>query len=267
MAKKPSSTLLRIISYNIRKLREKCSKAAGRIISQKKCAAQIGASQQMWATWESGTKMPSFEYQEAITKLFKVEMEDLWKKKSVSLENMTVEEMVDKKTELQEQIAEIDKALADTTPMEGLSPAGTLGQQEPDTVYQIPLIGLAACNVVGWYEEKPLAFRAPAIPGANHQNLFAIVAEGTSMIPEGVREGYLLYCDPNLEPNPNDLVCVRAIDGTVTVKKFISRDDEYIHMQGWNDPQKDGRQKVMNIAYSNVYIKSVAVVIIVRRRA
>jgi hypothetical protein len=77
----------------------------------------------------------------------------------------------------------------------------------------------------------------------------------------------VLYCDPTLEPRQGEPVCVHAIDGTVTVKKFLSKDEEFIHMQGWNDRDKEGRQKVMNIDYANIYVKSVAVVILVRRRA
>lgn len=277
MAKRTDETYLKIMSYNIKKFRKKYSETVGHPVSQGECAQKIGVSQQMWATWESEKRLPSAVNQLRIAKLFAINVGELAldnargdeaesKETKPDLVGLDTDALLAMKTELEGKIAEINKALAYERIGGKEALAESITPPTPGAFDRIPVIGLAACNVVGWYTPQPIALHAPTPPYENPQNLFAIVAVGQSLIPEGIREGYLLYCDPTLEPHPGELICVHANDGTVTVKKFLSRDEEFIRMQGWNDV-KDGVQKVMNIGYANTYVKSVAVVVIVRRRA
>ena len=141
------------------------------------------------------------------------------------------------------------------------SAAGTSG-------YSIPVIGLVSCNVTGWYNPRPLAVRAQLpMEYDSPKNLFAVIAVGCSMEPDGIKEGYLLFCDGTVSPEGGDAVYVKTRDGTATVKRFIKRDAEWIYLQGWLDPDERGIQKPFTNKYALEFVESVSCVVMIRRRA
>lgn len=132
----------------------------------------------------------------------------------------------------------------------------------------IPVIGLAACGVERWNHPQPLAFSVPAPTGyKNPERLFAVVAVGQSMVPDGIREGYLLYCDPFVKPAAGDAVFVKTTDNKVTVKRLLRTDNQWLSLQGWLEPDKDGVQKPYTDQLALGYIDSIACVVMVRRKA
>ena len=142
------------------------------------------------------------------------------------------------------------------------------GEAFPAARQYIPVTGLATCDMAGWYNANPIAFNVPMPKGyADVKDVFAVIAIGTSMQPDGIREGYLLFCDPKLAPNPGDAVFVKSRDGKATIKRFIKADEKELTLQGWLDPNSDGEQKPYTMVLSNDYVEMIACVVIVQRRA
>lgn len=132
----------------------------------------------------------------------------------------------------------------------------------------VPVLGLAACGVSGWYNPGPLAIRAPVpIAHPNAENFIAVIAVGTSMQPDGIRQGYLLFCDPGAAPREGDAVFVKQYDERVSIKKYISGNDAWVCLQGWLEPDDDGFQKAYTEKICRDAVKEIAPVILVQRRA
>ncbi len=98
--------------------------------TQSLCASRIGVKQQMWSKWESGQNIPSTEYQWRIADLFGITLD---------------------------QLCGRDGAGAPGAAGAGAG-RGDAGGSGGRTV---PVTGLAACDVAGWYNPGPLAVRAP----------------------------------------------------------------------------------------------------------
>ena len=74
--------------------------------------------------------------------------------------------------------------------------------------HALPVMGLAECGMQGWYiAEAQATFTAPP-PGFEEKHAFAVIATGTSLIPEGIKPGFLCYCAPNTPYQPGDIVYV-----------------------------------------------------------
>lgn len=221
------ATLAAIIGKRIESIR----KSHPERFTQTQCAEKIGVKQQMWSKWESGLNVPNTVYQMKIADLFGVTLDFLLGRTSVP----------------------------------GNAQAVADGKPE---AYTVPILGLAACGVSGWFNPRQVAVLAPLPSGyGTADDLFAVIAIGQSMEPDGIRDGYLLYCKFAAEPQRNDAVFVKTKDGTATVKRFIGRDDEWLTLQGWLDPDKNGSQKPFTNKYANSYIESIACVVIVKRKA
>ena len=133
---------------------------------------------------------------------------------------------------------------------------------------EVPVIGLAACDVLGWFNPSPLAFRLPlTVDHPYTPELFAVIAVGESMRPEGIREGFVLYCDPGAPLNKEDVVYLETVDGRASIKKFLERDNERLVVQGWLDPEPDGAQKPFTIKLPTAHVKRLAPVVVVKRKA
>ena len=134
--------------------------------------------------------------------------------------------------------------------------------------YSIPVVGLAACDVQGWYSPQPLALRAPLPVEYEHpENLFAVIAVGQSMIPDGIREGFLLFCDESATPVAGDAVYVKTTDGKATIKRFVKMDVDWLTLQGWLDQDKNGVQKIFTSKFARNTIQLIACVMMVKRKA
>lgn len=114
-------------------------------------------------------------------------------------------------------------------------------RQTPKT---IPVTGLASCGLNDWYNPSPLALRvaAPAQYEAKGE-LIAVVAIGASMRPDGIRHGYLVYCDAGIEVTPEDPVFIEKDDSSASLKRYLGKDDEWLYVQGWLEPNDQGLQK------------------------
>ena len=222
------------IGRNMERLRRHFSEQP---CTQSYCATRIGVKQQMWSKWESGQNIPSTEYQWRIADLFGITLD---------------------------QLCGRDETLSGATP----APAGQERGEFSSEAKTIPVIGLATCDIVGWYNPGPLAVRAPLPPDYPQAGkLFAVIAIGNSMVPDGIRAGYLVYCDPDVKAEPGDAVFVKTSDGKATIKRFIQQDNEWVTLQGWLDPDKTGAQRPYTNQFASSFIHTIATVILVRRKA
>lgn len=130
-------------------------------------------------------------------------------------------------------------------------------------VKSIPVLGLGECGISGWHTVRPVAIRASL---SLHDEAFAVVAVGTSMIPDGIQEGNLLYCDPSVQPQEGDAVFIKTRDGRVTIKRFVKRDESWLRVLGWLDPDTHGNQKPYTYELSTDFIDTVHCIVIVQRR-
>ena len=111
----------------------------------------------------------------------------------------------------------------------------------------IPVIGLASCGLAGWYNPGPLAFRLPmplGLPATG--TTFAVIAVGKSMQPAGIFQGHLLFCDSAIPLDKGDTIYIEKKDGTASIKRYLCRDEKWLHLQGWLDPDDEGNQKPYN---------------------
>lgn len=209
--------------------------------TQSFCATRIGVKQQMWSKWESGQNIPSTEYQWRIADLFGITLDQLCGRNGSSAAGSVV------------------------------SAIAGFGQEKSEIVSDVKtvaVLGFAACDIVGWYNPGPLAVRAPLPPDYPAPGkLFAAVAAGNSMLPDGIRAGFLVYCDPDVRPEPGDAVFVKTTDGKATIKRFLQRDSEWVTLQGWLDPDKTGAQRPYTNQFAVSFIHVMATVIMVRRKA
>lgn len=133
---------------------------------------------------------------------------------------------------------------------------------------RVPVIGLASSDISGWYNPMPLAVRAPPpVDYDTPDSLFAVLAMGEGMEPDGIRAGYLLYCDATKNPEPGDAVYVRTRDGNAAIKRFLKRDGDWLLFQGWLDPDRCGNQEPHISKYAKEYVANLACVVVVRRKA
>lgn len=133
---------------------------------------------------------------------------------------------------------------------------------------KVPIIGLAACGLSGWYNPGPLALSATfPVDHPYSGDLFAVIAVGTSMQPEGIRQGYLLFCDPGMPPASGDIVYVEKTDGTASIKTYNNRDNQWLHLQGWLAPHEDGSQKPYREQVNLEMVKRIACVFLIKRKA
>lgn len=131
----------------------------------------------------------------------------------------------------------------------------------------VPLIGLAACGVSGWYNTQAFAIKAPlAFEETGKGSLFAVVAVGNSMRPDGIREGYVVYCDTGVVPQSGDAAYIKVKDGTASIKRFLKKDAQWCYLQGWLDPDAAGVQKEYTEKRSLATIDTIACVVMVRRK-
>lgn len=205
----------------------------------KELASKMRVTVQSWYKWERGEVIPEEENQLKIAATMGVALNDV--RRGIGDEGQESEND-------QRSGDEMDKRIR--------------------VVPDIPVIGLVSCSTVGWYQPKPLAVRAPTIPDdVNPERLFAVLAVGTSMIPDGIREGYLLYCDTMAKPEKGDAVYVKTKDGNVSVKRLASIDENWLVLHGWLDPDKNGNQKPFKTKISREFVDMIACVVLIRRKA
>lgn len=110
------------------------------------------------------------------------------------------------------------------------------------TSYELPLIGLASCSVVGWYQPRPLVGMSVPLPEEELKNGFVVTATGPSLIPEGVKPGYMCYCAPELTPKAGDVVYIKEISGRASMKVFREQTCDWLIIDGYFPPDERGNQ-------------------------
>lgn len=130
----------------------------------------------------------------------------------------------------------------------------------------VPVIGLAECGLVGWYQEGPMAVRAMKPGDLSDPDAFAVMATGTSMIPEGIREGYLCFCSPADAHDPGDVVFVERAGGRASLKTYQGADDDWIYLKGYLPADESGSQASYTDKTRKSEIKRMATVIYIKRK-
>jgi phage repressor protein C with HTH and peptisase S24 domain len=138
----------------------------------------------------------------------------------------------------------------------------TARQHGPD----VPVYGFAECGLQGWYNESRL--RISTSLDWPDPDIYAVIAAGHSMAPEGIHPGYICIVSPNTRPQRGDAVLIRRNDNTATIKLYQREDQDWLHVTGWLDPERPGDvQQPFTDTIKRTSIARLATVIMVKRRA
>ena len=134
----------------------------------------------------------------------------------------------------------------------------------------MPLIGLAECGVEGWSQRMQMA--ASIVTPKFHKDMIAALAVGDSMLPAGIAPGNVIFADPRLTPQPGEMVYVEreyieGQKGDITVKLFEGIEDETLTLRGWLPKKSDENQKEFCIETPMKFVKRIAPVVMIRKRA
>lgn len=153
-------------------------------------------------------------------------------------------------------------------PVEAVEPAAAADKAEAGSaVVSVPVTGLAHCGIEGWYNPSPLALSVSVPPHYSRKgDMLAVIAVGSSMIPDGIREGYVVICDCGREPVRDDAVFVEKLNGSASIKRYVGQDEEWLYLQGWLKPNERGEQRPYSDQLRLASIKRVAPVVFVQRR-
>lgn len=147
-------------------------------------------------------------------------------------------------------------------------PAGQSPARHAARAREVIVVGLASCGTSGWYNPGPLALRVPMpVDYPADSDIIAVIAIGTSMNPDGIREGNLVFCDPAVTPEPGDAVYIEQTNGTASIKRFLRQDLEWIYLQGWGKPDEHGQQKPYTERFTHEAVLRIACVVVVKRKA
>lgn len=155
----------------------------------------------------------------------------------------------------------LDWLLAGVTPQNHQNAPGPDSQQGG-----VPILGMAKCGLQGWSQSTPLNIKASR-PGDLHlPNIFCVMAIGNSMIPAGILQGQLCYCNPHDRYESGDAIYVERMDNTATIKLFLGADETHMTLQGWLDPDNEGRQQEYTEQVRLDQVRRAATVIYVKRK-
>lgn len=131
---------------------------------------------------------------------------------------------------------------------------------------EIPVYGFAECGLQGWYNE--VRYRVSASLDWPDPEIFAVIAAGHSMAPEGIHPGFVCLVSPSTRPQKGDAVLIRKRDGAATIKVYGREDKDWLYVNGWLDAEEPG---AMQTPYTDQIkrdsIDRLATVVMVKRRA
>lgn len=131
----------------------------------------------------------------------------------------------------------------------------------------LPVLGMASCGMTGWATlPDVMANHVPAPQDMLNQNAFVVVARGTSLLPEGIKPGFLCYCSPTVPRHKGDIVYVEDTSGQSALKVLIEDSPTRLVLQGWLPPEEDGTQQIYTEERPRHTITKMAVVIYVKRK-
>ncbi|WP_222705769.1 LexA family transcriptional regulator [Salidesulfovibrio onnuriiensis] len=155
----------------------------------------------------------------------------------------------------------LDWLLAGVTPQSHQNAPGPNSQQ-----CGVPILGLAKCGLQGWSKSTPLSIKASR-PGDMHlPGIFCVMAIGNSMVPAGILQGQLCFCNPHDRYEKGDAIYVERMDNTASIKLFQGADEQHMTLQGWLDPDVNGHQAAYTEQARLDQIRRVATVIYVKRK-
>lgn len=132
----------------------------------------------------------------------------------------------------------------------------------------VAVVGLGSCGIEGWYNTNPLALSVSVPRHYDRKGeMLAVIAVGTSMIPDGIREGYVVLCDSGREPDRSDAVFVEKSSGSSSIKRYMGRDENWLSLQGWLKPDANGEQRPYSEQLALDSIRRMATVVFVQRKA
>lgn len=143
-------------------------------------------------------------------------------------------------------------------------PGGTTPGSETFSSCAVPVIALGACSVTGWHSATNVYLMAD--PPVITKEMFGVLSVGDSMLPAGICEGQLLYCDPETKPRKGDAVFIRQNDDSASIKLYLQDDASNIYVQGWLPPDPSGLQKPYTITLFKNSVKTIATVLYTKRR-
>lgn len=140
-----------------------------------------------------------------------------------------------------------------------------------DEFAHIPVIGLATCGFEGWYNQDRVALNASVPSEWAKKGMFAVIAVGESMEPEGIRQGFVAICDPEAVPKRDDVIYLERKDleaGTshASIKKYIGQDEEWLYLDSWARDEKGVFHKE-HAQLAREFVTRLAVVVMVKRKA
>ncbi len=155
----------------------------------------------------------------------------------------------------------LDWLLAGVTPQAHQNAPGPESQQGG-----VPILGLAKCGLQGWSLSTPLDIKASR-PGDMHMpGIFCVMAIGNSMIPAGILQGQICFCNPHDRYEQGDAIYVERMDNTASIKLFMGSDERHMTLQGWLDPDVEGHQTMYTEEVRLDQVRRVATVIYVKRK-
>jgi repressor LexA len=131
----------------------------------------------------------------------------------------------------------------------------------------LPVLGMASCGMTGWATLPDIMSQhVPAPADLQNTDAFVVVARGTSLLPEGIKPGFLCYCSPQAVRHKGDIVYVEDISGQSALKVLIEDSTTQLILQGWLPPESNGTQQVYTETRPRHTITKIAAVVYVKRK-
>ncbi len=131
----------------------------------------------------------------------------------------------------------------------------------------MPIVSLLDMGTTGWCRKAKTAITAqrPA-EFANNPHVFVTSAGCNSLQPEGIRQGFLCYCDPRNSAGQGDVVFIQLMDDKASLKLLTAHRENWITLQAW---YTNANGEPLNYFSEEVEIKNIkllAPVIYVKRK-
>jgi Predicted transcriptional regulators len=140
--------------------------------------------------------------------------------------------------------------------------------QAPRVPREVILLGFAECGLRNaWYDKDTLPVRVPLPLDYGDAEIAAVLAHGSSMVPDGIRNGNIVFCRMDAEPEPGDSVYIVRKDGKASLKLLLDCENNLLHTQGWGEPDpKTGYQRPFTDKTSMELIATLAPVALIKRK-
>lgn len=128
----------------------------------------------------------------------------------------------------------------------------------------VPMVGMSECGLAGWFQ--PVSWEIETSLEITDPMAFAVLAHGLSMVPEGIKQGFICICSPGIPPSKGDVIHVKRSDGYTTLKTFNGLDQDWLHLRGYLDPDEKGDQTPYDDKIRRNKIDQIATVIFIKRK-